>query len=186
MSEGKIVLEWNRPDDPRIAGYLMYRSVIRNDEMVQLTPKPLPPNQLRYEDTNTEPDHPYYYAISAVDAEGHRSALSAPVTASTFSNAPVPVPTGLSAATDVGGNAPGVTLNWKLPEHSRLRCLVLRSELADSGFVRVSSLLFEGQNTYTDSDVRRSKTYYYRVRTMSPAGATSSDSATIKVAVPSR
>jgi len=181
MVEGKILLEWNRPDDRRIVGYHIHRAAIRNDEMVQLTPTPLPVGQAKYEDADVEQDHPYYYSISVVDAQGRHSALSTIVTASTFSTAAASAPTNLTAALHVPGKALGVTLVWKLPVHSRLRCMVLRSDSPEAGFVRIASPLFESQSTYTDSSVSIGKTYYYRVRATSPAGATSADSTTSRL-----
>ncbi len=136
-------------------------------------------------DPDVEPDHPYYYAVEAVGADGALSPRSQIASASTFSRAPAPMPADLHAEFYVPKEPLGVTLTWKMPEKARLRCEVLRSELPDKGFVRVGSLLFEGQMKYTDSSVSVGSTYYYVVRATNPSGMVSANSAAVKVTVPS-
>ncbi|MBZ5541297.1 MAG: hypothetical protein LAN61_12350 [Acidobacteriia bacterium] len=183
MTEGKILLQWTG-GDAGTTGFNLYRAILEGYPMVRLNEKPLPAAQLQYTDTDVEPDHPYYYVVEAVGANGALSPRSQIASASTFSRAPAPMPADLHAEFYVPREPLGVTLTWKMPEKARLRCEVLRSELPDEGFVRVGSLLFEGQMKYTDSSVSVGSTYYYVVRATSPSGMVSANSAAVKVTVP--
>jgi len=73
-----IDLNWQPGTEADLAGYLVYRRDAGASENAWQRISPAQPvAQPDYHDANVQPGHAYFYAVSAVDEQGHESARSA-------------------------------------------------------------------------------------------------------------
>jgi hypothetical protein len=163
-----INLAW-QPDSDNIgvSAYNLYR----NGSLLTTT------SLLLYYDKGLVSGETYTYTLTATDASGNISAMSAPLIVETVDLTAPTVPTKL-VASDVTSNS--VTLNW-----------ALSTGIGGVGGYRVlrgtspTSLAIHANVTappYTDPYLQPSTTYYYEVESYNPIGVTSgpSNEVTIK------
>ena len=77
-SSHKVVLIWDASTSP-VAGYNVYRFSAQGNSYVLLNAQPV--TGLTYTDSNVQSGKTYYYAVTAVDANGVQSVLSNQVAA---------------------------------------------------------------------------------------------------------
>ncbi len=75
----RVDLTWDASAAPDLKGYFVYRSPETGKGYQRVTPEAL--RVLSFADINVEPGTRYYYAVTAVDAEGNESAFSQEVAA---------------------------------------------------------------------------------------------------------
>jgi hypothetical protein len=75
----EVDLSWSINSETDLAGYRVYRSEQQDDRGQLLTPELL--LSPAYRDTSVQPDHHYWYRVTAADRAGNESASSPPVAA---------------------------------------------------------------------------------------------------------
>lgn len=86
----RVAVSWVSGGSPGVTGYHVYRGTAEKGPFARLTEQPV--RATRFPDPTVKPMTAYYYAVSAVTADGLESRLSAPVRAHTLS----PLPRGKS------------------------------------------------------------------------------------------
>jgi fibronectin type 3 domain-containing protein len=154
-------------DNVGVAGYYIYRN---GTVVTQLA---VPP----FQDTGLTPGFTYAYTISAFDAQGNKSAQSAPLEVTTINTTPPTVPTNLKAT---AVTSKSVSLSWSpstdpggMGGYRVFRGTSPSSMKMIAGYVTATS--------YTDSYLSPSTTYYYEVEAYNSIGIDSAPCAPISV-----
>ncbi len=169
ISSTQVDLIWTAStDDVAVAGYTLYR-----DGSVLAT---LSDTSLSYSDTSALPGASYSYTVDAFDVDGHHSAESDPVNASTPDSEPPTVPAGLAANTS---GVSQVDLSWNASTDN----------VAVTGYTIYrdgSTLTTVSGNTlsYSDTTVAAATTYQYTVDAFDAAGNHSAESGAVDVSTP--
>jgi hypothetical protein len=165
-----VQLAWNpTTDNTGVAAYNLFR----NGSVLLTT------SLLAYNDTNLTPGETYTYTLSAFDASGNKSGVSAPFVVQTTDTTPPSVPTGLKV---VATTKTSVSLTWNASTGvggvGGYR--VLRGSTPSNMTIRASPTT----TSYTDPYCSPSTTYYYAVESFNPSGATSAPSPAITATTP--
>jgi len=165
-----VNLQWTPDyDNVGVSAYHLYR----NGSLLSTTSVPL------YYDSGLVSGATYTYKLTATDASGNVSAISAPLVVQTVNITPPSVPTNL-VVTKVTSTS--VSLTWKLS-----------TGIGGVGGYRVlrgtspGSMSIHADITappYTDPYARPSTTYYYEVESYNPIGVTSGPSNEVTVKTP--
>jgi fibronectin type 3 domain-containing protein len=159
-------------DNVGVSAYHLYR----NGSLLNTTSLPL------YYDNGLVSGATYTYKLTATDASGNVSAMSAPLVVQTINITPPSVPTNLVVTKVVPGVPGSITLSWKLS-----------TGIGGVGGYRVlrgtspTSMVIHADVTappYTDPYALPSTTYYYEVESYNPIGVTSGPSNEVTVATP--
>ena len=156
-----------------LAGYQVYRFLepVSPDTVIVIQDS----STSSYTDTGLEEFTTYYYTILAYDSVGNESPMSSMVSVRT---AGVSVPTGLRVVAYVNG----IELQWnKNPEPELAGYIVYRSDSTTGSFDEIARV---GAEQYTDWNVARGKTYYYRIAAANVNGIESEYSQYVAVTVP--
>ena len=76
---GSIELSWDRPGDPDLAGFIVYRAPATGGEWTRPGPGAGPVLAASFSDHAIQPGSTYRYAVSSIDQNGNESARSEPV-----------------------------------------------------------------------------------------------------------
>ena len=169
---GGIRLGWTAPGDADVAGYRIYRSSSADGPYSLLNPTALL-SATSYLDTNTAPAQVWHYKVTAVDASGNESEMSAGASAERMGADVAPAaPAGLTAT----GGYTGSALRWTANNESDLSGYnVYRATSAGGPFVRLNGSLL-GLPSFDDTTAVVGVTYFYRVTAVDRAGLESEGS----------
>lgn len=132
---------WTMPDDTDITGYHIYRTDDLSVPFRQITPEPLPVDELIYVDSEVRGGRVYFYHVTAVDADGYESEPGALAMVRIRDVTPPPPPDNLTAEFDIETET--VALNWGIREITPdLKSFIVLRRREDSrdqgGFSRVN------------------------------------------------
>ena len=168
-SQTEANLAWTpSKDNVGVAAYKLYRNGIAIASVS---------SPLTYYDPTLSPDTTYTYTISAFDASGNESPRSAPLTMTTYSypdNTPPSVPTGVQA-TEAADTL--MSLTW-LPSVDNVAVMgyEIYRGISPTSITPYSTSV---TNSFSDSAVGPSKTYYYQVDAYDTSGNHSARSAIV-------
>lgn len=101
--DGSVDIAWVPVTDPAVAGHKVYRGITSGGPYGPLTPAPLAPSVMSYNDRTALPSETYYYVVTTVDTSGAESVYSSQtvVTVPSFRDSPLlnPVPWAIAGAT---------------------------------------------------------------------------------------
>ncbi len=175
---GQIMLNWDAGEEPGVAGYHVYRSLTAAVDTggTPLNPEPL--ETTSFIDTGLDNGVTYFYAVTAVDANGNQSAASNIANATPQDTGedrtPPAAPQNLTA---LPGDAQ-VELNWSENEEPDLEGYnIYRSLTAtvDISGEPLNAGLWTDSN-YTDRTVTNGTTYAYAVTAVDASGNESAPS----------
>jgi hypothetical protein len=158
-------------DNVGVSAYNLYR----NGSLLSTTPG------LVYYDKGLVSGATYTYSLTATDAAGNVSGMSAPLVVQTINITPPSVPTNLVVTSVIAGS---VSLNW-----------TPSTGIGGVGGYRIlrgtspGSMSIHADVTappYTDPYARLSTTYYYEVESYNPIGVTSGPSNEVTATTPAR
>jgi fibronectin type 3 domain-containing protein len=168
----QVVLNWNSSSGA--AGYRVKRATTSGGPYTQIAA----PTSTSYTDTAVINGTEYYYVVTAANAAGAESGLSAQANATPLPPLPA-TPTGLAAT---AGNAQ-VSLSWTASSGAT-GYRVKRGTSSGGPYNQIATPV---TTSYTDSAVSNDTTYYYIVTAANPAGesgASTQASATPQPPVP--
>lgn len=169
ISSTQVDLSWEAStDDLAVAGYTVYR-----DGLALAT---LSDVDLSYSDTDVLSGVSYSYTVDAFDYDGNRSAMSAPVTATTPDTVPPTTPTGLTANVI---SSTRVDLSWEASsDNVAVAGYTVFRDGVEIGAVADTAL------AYSDASVTPSTTYQYSVDAFDAAGNHSTATTPVSVTMP--
>lgn len=160
LGNRSLSLEWKKVANA--SGYRIYRSVYPDKGFAKI--KDLSGGMfVGYEDRNVIPGGTYYYRVKALYVNGSYKGLSLPSISMEGSVAPA-APIGLKA---VQTGETELQISWELSIGAGSYKLY-RADKADAEYSCIAQNLSE--TSYTDTQVRKGKTYYYRVSGIGAAG----------------
>lgn len=160
-------LFWSRPEDPGVAGFVVYRAREEgNLAWERITAEPLPRSAGDFTDTTAIPNSVWLYHVRAINDRGEESAPSHQVRLVAADAALLP-PGGLRVAVDGGG----LRLDWSPSlEPSTVGYRVYRRTDQET-WARVSpGEIAVPATTWHDGTVRPNTRYYYAVACVDGAG----------------
>ncbi|MBN1814689.1 MAG: fibronectin type III domain-containing protein [Anaerolineae bacterium] len=177
----QIVIRWETPQDPRIKGYILYRTddpakTVDPRRMDPITPDPWL-SELEHTDPTVEPGKRYYYAVRAVGDERTISGVSGIRSVAAYDYESPNEPTWLQAEWTTDGGQQVVRLAWRADAPS-VTCILQRSLLGGTYWRAVSPRLASTSPTFDfeflDRSVEPGTSYQYRVIALDIAGNKSS------------
>lgn len=174
LSDTQIALSWSASmDNLGISRYTIFRGTSPDSLTTWGSTQ-----SLSFTDgAGVAPATTYYYSIAAIDTSGNQSALSDPVTVSSFPDVTPPsVPADFTAqATD----GPEVTMSWSAStdDYYVATYRIYRGSSPTS----LTLLAVTGGTTYVDLNVKPGTVYYYTVSAKDPAGNESAQTAPLTV-----
>ncbi|TXK80639.1 S-layer homology domain-containing protein [Paenibacillus sp. N3.4] len=166
VGDQRVSLHWNAGND--VSEYVIKRAQQPNGAYTTLANLPL--NVSSYEDTGLTNGSTYYYVISAVNSKGSIDSEIMTVTPSVPTDAP-------SGVTAVPANAQ-VKLAWN-PVSGAESYMIFRSTSQRGPFQRVAQSV-RGTD-YIDTGITNGTNYYYVIRALNTAGASSAASQVVAV-----
>ena len=149
-----------------LSSYVVFRS--RDTATTLVAVDTLDATLLQFVDSGLASSTTYIYALSALDADGNASPLSASVSATT---AGIAIPSGVNAE----GGIKRIDLSWNASADDGLQGYnVYRSTQSDQGYSRLAgvegSSFTTGQTTYIDSGLTGGGVFFYQVTTVTNSG----------------
>jgi chitinase len=130
-----------------------------------------------YSDTGRQPNSTYYYAVSASDAKGNTSALSAVVSTTTLRDTTPPsAPTNVRA-TPVSSTQVNLSWNASTDNIAMTGYKIYRGK-SSSGLILIGS---SKTTSYADTQTQPATKYYYQVAASDGSGNLSALSALVSV-----
>jgi fibronectin type 3 domain-containing protein len=170
-SENSITLAWQVVDNAE--SYIVYRSNAANGEYVAISGEIA---SASYTDTDLQPSTTYYYKVAARNAAG-TSPLSGYTYAATLGLVSAPTQVSASAQSESS-----IAVSWKEVDRAE-SYIVYRSNALDGEYAAISGEI--AGLSYTDTGLRLSATYYYKVAARNAAGAGERSSAVaVTIAAP--
>lgn len=170
MSEmTQIALEWQRADDPNVAGYILYR--IQDDGKLKEIATIKDRFTTHYVDTKLAPSTQYSYSMVTYDKEGMISVMGPSFTFNTLEGiAPMEFAQVISELPNK------VKLIWSPHEDKRVTSYVI--ERSDDGqkFSKVAEVKGRLQAEYIDNGLKPSATHLYRISAKTSDGVLSAPS----------
>jgi hypothetical protein len=169
VSASSINITWTAV--PRASSYNVYRSTSLNGAYAKVNASAVATNA--YLDTGLSAGATYYYKVTAVDAAGETDRSNAVYTITRLN-----APTGLNATAI---NTKIINLAWNNITGAA-SYNVYRSLTANGTYVLVNTSAI-GTNKYSDTNLSKGTTYYYKVTAVNAGGESvqsNSDSATTK------
>ena len=185
-SVARITLSWSAPttdgngrDLTGLASYIISRSKSNASSFVAVDT--LAAGETRFDDADLEAATDYFYAVSAVDADGNTSSRSSAVSART---AGIAAPRGVAATSGIKR----IEVSWQASDDEDLFGYnVYRSTRSDQGYERLIGLegtsYTTGQTAYIDSGLTGSETFFYQITVVTSTGESersSFDGATVQ------
>lgn len=167
QTSSAIKLSWNQVSGA--IGYLIYRALATDDAYSLLDDI----NTTSYTDTNVEAGETYYYAVVAYDADYNMGELAQDhitFKGSGGGGATAPsTPTGLTAS----AGSSSISLSWNSVSGAT-SYKVYRATSASGNYTERDNV---GNTSFTDYDVTKGTTYYYKVTALNSAGESAKSSA---------
>ena len=190
-SSDGIEIEWGAVEDPKLFGYVVYRSRRSDTDYVELESvegSDFTTGQTAYIDSNLQAGDTYFYKVRAIGEGGIFSELSVFVGATVRLDQVAPGPPQNLSAIPSEEFFDRVTLRWNAPvidsdgkDLSGLEGFVLfRSRGGTSSFVPVDTLDFQEKH-YVDEGLESLTTYFYTVSALDGAGNESARASVVQV-----
>ena len=190
-SSDGIEIEWGAVEDPKLFGYVVYRSRRSDTDYVELESvegSDFTTGQTAYIDSNLQAGDTYFYKVRAIGEGGIFSELSVFVGATVRLDQVAPGPPQNLSAIPSEEFFDRVTLRWNAPvidsdgkDLSGLEGFVLfRSRGGTSSFVLVDTLDFQEKH-YVDEGLESLTTYFYTVSALDGAGNESARASVVQV-----
>ena len=160
--EGGFTVAWQPTNEPRVAGYNVYRSLNASSGFVKINANPVGAHS--YADETASRGATYYYRVTAVDAWGGESPQSASVRTDLTRPAAV---TGLTASPQ----PESIILSWTASADTDLAGYrVLRSDMQDGVYTLISGAAPLTTTTFVDTVSPGGFTWHYRVVAVDASG----------------
>jgi len=166
VTSTSITLNWSAATGA--SGYYLYRSTSSDGTFAKLDTGTLTTNS--YTNTGLSANTPYYYKVSAYNANGESPQSSAYVSVTTAPDIPADL-------TKTAATSTSITLSWSAVTGAT-GYYIYRSTTSTGTFTQVGSLLTT--TSYTDTGLTASTAYYYKVAANNTNG-TGTQSAYISV-----
>ena len=160
----QIAFEWERSEDPKVAGYNLYRAKDGSELQKIATIKDR--FSTHYVDTGLEPSTSYQYAMSTYDKDGAHSQMG-----SIYSIQTLPALSAVDFAQVITNLPLRAKIIWSPHEDLRVSSYVIeRSKAGANNWSKIAEVKGRLSAEYIDSGLKPEESFDYRVRAKSSDG----------------